>query len=464
MRWPIRIQLLWPMLAVMALTILLVGAAVTYWRISQVRAQQKDNLQRVATTLVEGSFPLSEQVLQQMRGLSGAEFVLLGGNSEIVTTTLDISPEVHRRLRELPLDRVLDDLAEQPKIVIGTRQYLATRTPLVRPLPSGGPGSLAILYPEDQILAEAHRAAWPALLAVVAIAVVVVVVTTLLAQRFVKPIRTLGDRTAAIARGDFTPLPVTPRDDEIRDLTVAINQMTKTLSQYETEIRRSEQLRTLHQLGAGMAHQLRNSAAGALMAIELHQRQCPASADSESLEVARTQLKLMSSYLQRFLTLGQSRPASTDRLALQQLVCEVIKLVEPACAHAKIELTHQWPEQPLMIEGDAETLRQVLINLLLNAVDAARAKNGTPGRVIVGIRADENNRAILEIKDSGPGPNQSVEGRIFEPFVSEKPDGTGLGLFVARQVVEQHRGTIDWRREQDLTCFTVELPLCSTAL
>jgi nitrogen-specific signal transduction histidine kinase len=63
------------------------------------------------------------------------------------------------------------------------------------------------------------------------------------------------------------------------------------------------------------------------------------------------------------------------------------------------------------------------------------------------------------VSDSGPGPSEEVAGRLFEPFVTGKPDGVGLGLAVARQVVEAHGGRIGWRREADRTCFTIELPL-----
>ena len=107
-------------------------------------------------------------------------------------------------------------------------------------------------------------------------AVAIVLVTTVLAHRFVRPIRQLGDRAAAIARGDFQPVAVSRHDDEIRDLALSINRMSEQLGQYEGQVRRHEQLRTLGQLGAGIAHQLRNAATGGRMAIELHQRQCAA--------------------------------------------------------------------------------------------------------------------------------------------------------------------------------------------
>ena len=108
--------------------------------------------------------------------------------------------------------------------------------------------------------------------------------------------------------------------------------MTEKLSRYEDEVRRSERLRTLGQLGAGMAHQLRNAATGARMAIELHRRECPAGQSDEALGVAMRQLRLMESYLQRFLTLGRGRPLPHQRLRLSGLLEDALELVRPACA------------------------------------------------------------------------------------------------------------------------------------
>ena len=193
--------------------------------------------------------------------------------------------------------------------------YLSQRAPRHRPRSRCHGFRASLRKPICGLRARAGRyvklAAHPALVAGAIAIVAVVIVTTLLAQRFVSPIRHLSDQTARIAQGDFTPVDLGNVDDELRDLTVSINRMTGRLGQYEREVRRSEQLRTLAQLGAGMAHQLRNAATGSRMAIELHQRQCAAGA-AEALDVALRQLRLMESYLQRFLTLSRPRLASRE--------------------------------------------------------------------------------------------------------------------------------------------------------
>ena len=275
-------------------------------------------------------------------------------------------------------------MGAQPSLELAGRVYLSQRTAIVGRGPGTVSGSLVVLYSQERWSAATWQAAYPALAAGAVAVLAVVVVTTLLAQRFVRPIRRLGDQTARIAQGDFTPVGVGKVDDELRDLAVSINRMTERLGQYEREVRRSEQLRTLGQLGAGMAHQLRNAATGGRMAIELHQRQC-AAAGGEDLEVALRQLRLMESYLQRFLTLSRPKRQVHEIVPLAALVDDVCALVRPACLHAGIELTALKPAEPLCVQGDAEELRQLVVNLALNAVDATSGHEQSPARIVVAL-------------------------------------------------------------------------------
>ena len=277
-------------------------------------------------------------------------------------------------------------MGAQPSLELARGVYLCQRTAIVGRGPGGESGSLVVLYSQERWSAATWQAAYPALVAGAVAVLAVVVVTTLLAQRFVRPIRRLGDQTARIAQGDFTPVGVGKVDDELRDLAVSINRMTERLSQYEREVRRSEQLRTLGQLGAGMAHQLRNAATGGRMAIELHQRQC-AAGQGEDLEVALRQLRLMESYLQRFLTLSRPKRQVQEIVPLAAVVDDVCALVRPACLHAGIELTALKPAEPICVQGDAEELRQLLVNLALNAVDATSGHEQSPARIVVALES-----------------------------------------------------------------------------
>jgi signal transduction histidine kinase len=457
MRWPIQFQILLPNLSVVVLAIVVASAASAYFGAVRARRTQEETLQRVVATVAELKFPQSQPVLRLMKGLSGTDFVLLDHDGLAQAATLRLDDEDWDRLRPIRGDRQESDWDARPAIALGGRAYLARRVGVPARDPSTPADALVVLYPEDRWSATMWQAAYPALATGALAVVAVVLVTTVLAHRFVRPIRQLVERTAAIARGEFQPVNVPPRDDEIGDLALSINRMTEQLRHYEGQIRRHEQLRTLGQLGAGMAHQLRNAATGGRMAIELHQRECALPPPNESLDVALRQLRLMESYLQRFLELGRDGPIVPEDISLPAVVADALALARPACDHARIALELQQPAAPLWIRGDAEALRQLTLNLVHNAVEAFGQQR--PARIVVACERLDDGRAALHVRDTGPGPAADVADRLFEPFVSGKPEGTGLGLYVARQVAEAHHGSISWRRLDDETCFTVELPL-----
>ncbi|HEY1375961.1 MAG TPA: HAMP domain-containing sensor histidine kinase [Gemmataceae bacterium] len=217
-------------------------------------------------------------------------------------------------------------------------------------------------------------------------------------------------------------------------------------------VQKSERMRLLGQVSGGLAHQLRNAVAGAKLAVQLHARSCR-DGDAESLDVARRQLARIEADLARFLDLGRDdvprRPCH-----VVELVEEAVALLRPQCRHADVQLCWEPPAGEPVVAGDPGRLGHVVINLLTNAVDAA----GPGGHVEVTVEQSENGGCQVEVWDSGPGPNAAVAGRLFEPFVTGKADGVGLGLFVARQAVAAHGGRLGWRRDRGRTCFRVELP------
>jgi signal transduction histidine kinase len=261
-------------------------------------------------------------------------------------------------------------------------------------------------------------------------------------------------RTRLIAAGDFSPMPLPGRDDEIRDLTRSINEMAARLAQLQEEARRAERLRLLGQVSGGLAHQLRNGLAGARLAVQLFAHECAGRADTAPLEVALRQLTLLETRLKRFLDLGRSEGVPCGPCRLGALVGEAVGLLRPQCRHAGTELLWQPPDAELVAQGDAGQLNELVVNVLSNAAEAA----GPDGCVEVVLKRQAAD-AVLEVIDSGPGPPPGVADRLFEPFVTGKPEGVGLGLAVARRAAEAHGGRLDWHRAAGRTVFRLTLPL-----
>lgn len=458
-RWPIRWQLLIPLVSVVLLASLLGTAITAHWIALRVRKEQEENLRRVVKTLGEAAFPLTRQILVQMRGLSGAEFVLMGSEGALRESTLPMSPTECDRLLRM-IQRRRDDAGTTATVFLADRTYLSDFVQIERRSHFPQPATLFILYPEDELTSRVHQAVFPALSAGFVAALVAVAMATWLAQRFARPIHRLGARTAAIAQGDFTPMPLPRRNDELRDLAESINRMTGQLADYEERVRHNERLRTVGQLGASMAHQLRNAATGGRMAIELHCRECPRGEGDESLDVALRQLRLMESYLRQFLSLEEPRASLRERLDLVALGRDVLGLLQPTCQHAGVTLVFSTPSEPLFLRGDPSAIRQLVTNLALNAIEAAVGNPTEVPRVWVELDA-RGDRGFLRVQDTGPGPDASVRDRLFSSFVTTKPAGFGLGLYVAHQIAERHGGRLSWERVGSRTLFQFEFPLIS---
>ncbi len=461
MRWPVRIQLLLLMLGVVGLGIVLTSLTSAYLAVREASRYQAENLDRVVRTLTAANYPLSQTVLDHVSGLSGAQFVVLDNQKHVLYTTIAVDAD--RVASLMPDDREIapaERFSRGNVVQLRGREFFIDVVPRIGRDPYAGVRWLVVLYPRERWWAVARQVATPILLAGAITSLFAVLVSALVAGHFVRPIRALRNQAESIAAGCFEPITIPNRNDEFADLTQSINSMTERLSQYETEVRRNERMRTLGQLGVGMAHQLRNSATGARMALELIEPfHDPDGA--EGIAVALRQLQLMESYLQRFMTLGRHSTVQPDAVAIDAVVADVVKLVQPTCDHAKVEIEVRQASEAVHVLGDRDALVQLLMNLVLNAVEAVERPDCVRAHVAIETARDSDDWVEVRVVDSGPGPADEVAQRLFEPFVTEKPNGTGLGLYFARQVVEAHKGVITWRRRDDQTCFTVRLPACT---
>jgi signal transduction histidine kinase len=455
MRFSIRYQLLLPLLALMLG--LVAASAWSAWTSGQrARRQIEKQIDDIAETVNAVPFALDTRTLRLMKGLSGAEFLLcdeqrrpIRDEEENLIATLSEAPA------DLPMPSDHPTQHFDRPVQVGHASYLCGGLPLRR---SARPGAiLYILYPESLWRETVWQALRPALLLGIVGSLISVILGMLLAQSLTRRIEEMERRTRLIAGGDFSPMPLPSRHDELRDLGVSVNEMAQRLAQFQETIRQTERLRLLGQVSGGLAHQLRNGVAGARLAVQLHAQECPMPQDGESLTVALRQLSLVEMHLKRFLDLGKAIELQRQPCRLDDILKETIELVGPQCRHAHIELRISASEMPVLgLSADATQLSQLVLNLLTNAIEAAGPGGWVEVRWGLG---QPRAHAFVEIRDSGPGPAPEIAARLFEPFVTGKREGVGLGLAVARQVAEAHGGSIRWTREAGCTCFRIELPV-----
>jgi signal transduction histidine kinase len=451
MRWPIRYQLLAPLL------LLLAGlAGISTWTAqaaaARARQQIESHVRNVALTLGDSRFPLERSVLDKMKGLSGADYLLIARDGSRTTTLPGDSPELP------PAEAVVEDartLRLGPRVRAAGQNYLGSGLRLGRRGDRFDGATLYILYPEEEWRQARWEAVRPSLILGGFAGLASVVLAAAVGQRLGRRIQELERRTGQMAAGEFSPMPLPGRNDELRDLGRSVNEMAQQLAQLQEAVQKTERLRLLGQVSDGLAHQLRNGLTGARLAVQLHARECQGGGDAEALEVALRELTLLEAHLKRFLELGRDGPLRREPCPLRDLVGETLSLLRPRCKHARIDLRWEPPAAEHTVTGDAAQLGQMVLNVVGNAVDAA----GPGGWVEVALRGEKGPTpvVVLEVRDSGPGPPPELAGRLFEPFVTGKPEGVGLGLAVARQVAEAHGGRITWGRQDGVTCFRIEL-------
>lgn len=445
MRLPLRYQILIPLLATVLFTVI-TSSLVTAWLATRRAERQIDQqLDQIGETLQTSAFPLTDNVLRKMRGLSGAEFLLTDQQGGVISA----SGEFGDKLR-------IEGPAQQPTVGFrspvtlsgaGYFHRIVQITPADRSRPTA---QLHMLYPEKEWRAARREAALPPLVVGGISVAVAVALAIAISSRVTQPIGRVRTQLARLAEGSYDELPPPKRNDEVRDLAVSANSLAAQLRQLHEAIRRSERLAILGQLSGGIAHQLRNSVTGARMAIELHQRACRGSG-AESLDVAVRQLEMVNEQVVGLLNTGRQDAAPPARLNLADTLADVERLVGPAARHRRVRL--QFAAPAVFASGIEDQLRQLILNLVLNAIEAA----GRDGRVRVSVDQTPAGPR-LRVYDSGPGPSATIAPRMFEPFTTSKPDGIGLGLSVAQRAAREHGGTLEYYRADGETCFELRLP------
>lgn len=409
--------------------------------------------EQVAAALESSRVALSPQVLDALRQLTGSHFVVWNAASRtagIATVPPDAAAAAGAAA------------AGGSVVVEGRRHRVGTvRSQGVRP------ESVLVLTPVRGILATSFEAAWPVLAVAAATLAVLVPLGLRTTGTLAARIGAVERHVGRIARGEFGQVLADasgPRTaDEIGRLVAGVNHMSATLDSLRGSLLAGERQRLLGQLAAGFAHELRNAITGARLAIDLHRRRChpPAgrNAEDDGLAVAVRQLGIVEEEVRGLLALGKPAGAVAAALPLDvaEVCAEVRDLTAPRCAHVGVRLDCD-AAAGLELVGRREALRAALVNLALNAVDAA----GHGGTMRLSATAAAG-RLVFAVEDDGPGPPAAIRDLLHEPFVTGKPEGVGLGLTVANAVAEAHGGSLSWTRAGGWTRFAITVPLAPHA-
>jgi len=217
------------------------------------------------------------------------------------------------------------------------------------------------------------------------------------------------------------------------------SRLSGRLDRTEEELRNRERLSSLGMLAAEVAHEVRNPLAVIRMLWHTAIRGLPTSeAQGRDLHLIESKLAQMNGILDRVLNLARSADPEIGAVDGADLMEEVSLLTRTKLSAARIRVTKKIsPRGEAMIRGDRPQLEQAVLNLVLNAVEAM--PNG--GELRLGVQPRDAN-VFLTVQDSGRGLPKEIAQRLYEPFLSRRPGGTGLGMALVRRTVEAHGGTL----------------------
>jgi signal transduction histidine kinase len=244
-------------------------------------------------------------------------------------------------------------------------------------------------------------------------------------------------------------------DVRMQTVTRRIEEVVHQLRQREREVLRAEQLAAVGRLAAGVAHEIRNPLTSIKMLVQTAREDGGAAPSAEDLAVIEREVRRLERSLNTFLDFA--RPARPERTVqdLTVLVNQALDLVRGRAQRQNVALRFNPPLPAVRVSADGDQVQQVLVNLLLNALDAM-PKGGTLTVLLLPVR----NVVEVHVQDTGPGIATDILPRLFEPFASGKEAGMGLGLVVSRRIAEGHGGSLNGsNRPEGGASFVFRLPI-----
>jgi len=286
-------------------------------------------------------------------------------------------------------------------------------------------------------------------------------------RRLTRPLEKLSDATKELGRGEFNIHIERTSNDEIGHLAESFNQMAselsireKALNEAQAQLVQSEKMAAFGQLGAGIAHEVKNPLAGILgfaqLSLRKTEKDSPLHKNLLQIEKETRRCKTIIENLLKFARQEKVQYAATD---INRVVQDSIDIMGHQLGIHQIKVEKDLSANLPEIMANGNQIQQVLMNFMLNS---QQAMNGNPGTVRLETAIADAQNIEIRVKDNGPGIPKEIQTKIFEPFFTTKPagQGTGLGLSVSYGIIKDHGGIIRIVSQQgEGTLFIITLPV-----
>ena len=288
----------------------------------------------------------------------------------------------------------------------------------------------------------------------------------LLARRITGPLKKLVEGTVKISKEDFSQKIDITSQDEIGNLAQSFNDMSRKLllarermEAASNKLIQAEKLASIGRISAGIAHEIRNALTSVKLNIQkLVQSDRLDETEKEHLSISQEGIGQMEKFVKELLDFTRVSELNLARFSLEQILDESIKTLADTLELKKVVLEKSYEEGLPQVLVDADKLKQVFLNLLRNAYEAVEEK-GKINIFLSLLKEQEGSKIRVFISDNGSGIPEESRETVFEPFYTTKASGIGLGLPIARKIIEQHRGTIRVKKNAAQgTSFEILIP------
>jgi signal transduction histidine kinase len=432
------------------------AAAYVTWSVTSAALQSRLQtlLRDSATVVSRGDLALNQAILRNVQQIIGAHIITFDDQGRVIasTTTAEQTQFVDAARRVISSQRGVEAPPDVESADCGVPCLVAYRPVISRP------GTVVALIAETTELSTALRTVARAILFAAALSVLVMV---LVSQAVVRRVTAPLERLIAFV-SELTPS--TSRraevgDDEIGELAGAFNKTLDRLESSQTALVRSEKLALAGLIAARVAHDIRNPLSSIKMQSQLLKSRLEADADAvASLTAVLHDIDQMESVILDLLELARPGELKLEPTAVNAIIRDGLRQLAAQFKHRKIKVDTMLDDSLPSLLIDQHRFRQALLNVLMNASEAMP----TGGTLAVTSRREGNHAVLVEICDDGIGVEPALLDRVFDPFVSSKRDGVGLGLVNAKAVVEGHGGQIHLTpRAGKGTCVSIRLPVGS---
>jgi two-component system nitrogen regulation sensor histidine kinase NtrY len=368
------------------------------------------------------------------------------------------------------LQPLIDQIRKQPQSLVRTINWnsdaASAETFHAMPLPGRNNELLGVLLvgsSRRQLVLLTNRIVMTSAAVAAGALLVGLLVSFWVSARITRPVRELADGSREVAAGRWDTRIDVRGLDEIGQLGIAFNDMTRTLAIQRDRLLQTERVAAWRELARRLAHELRNPLFPLQITVENLQRAKQLDAKqflevfNESTATLKVELANLNAIVGRFSDFSKMQVPQFVRMDVNEALRNIIRLFEPQfnvvgkpAITAEYALTESLPE----IDADPVLLHRAFQNLVLNALDVMPA-----GGTLTLRTAERGANVLIEISDSGEGLSPEECARLFTPYYTTKQQGTGLGLAIVQSIISDHHGTIGVSSEQGHgTTFRIELP------